>query len=228
MKPMPASARHCSICSGPRSITTPRFSSTSALPQRLETERLPCLATVRPHADVRTQAPVEMLTVPALSPPVPTMSTAVVSTLQGVILSCMALASPATSWAVSPLARRSTRKAAIFAGSPSSTSADSERLDSSKERSVDSHSVSRTLFIWNGSPAAARAATPAKPLLLALPHAAGRDARENAADGQLKAPCCAFRIETEGPRMFPKSMFPHLPLSTKLSNNSQAAKRARM
>lgn len=49
-------------------------SRTSALPQRLDTERLPCLATLAPAAAAMTVAPVEMLTDPMPSPPVPTMS----------------------------------------------------------------------------------------------------------------------------------------------------------
>lgn len=49
-------------------------SSTSAEPQREETERLPCLATRPPAAAATTQEPVLMLTLPMLSPPVPTMS----------------------------------------------------------------------------------------------------------------------------------------------------------
>eukprot|EP00955_Chlamydomonas_euryale_P070003 360641-Chlamydomonas_euryale.AAC.4 len=50
-------------------------SSTSALPHRLDTERLPCLATFAPAAAATMLAPVEMLTLPMPSPPVPTMST---------------------------------------------------------------------------------------------------------------------------------------------------------
>lgn len=52
-----------------------RTSSTSALPQRLDTERLPCLATLPPAAATSTDAPVEIFTLPMPSPPVPTMST---------------------------------------------------------------------------------------------------------------------------------------------------------
>ena len=52
-------------------------SSTSALPHRLDTDRLPCLATLAPAAAATMEAPVEMLTEPMPSPPVPTMSTTV-------------------------------------------------------------------------------------------------------------------------------------------------------
>lgn len=50
-------------------------SSTSALPHRLDTDLLPCFATLAPAAAARMDAPVEMLTLPIPSPPVPTMST---------------------------------------------------------------------------------------------------------------------------------------------------------
>mmetsp|Transcript_11402 Transcript_11402/g.34722 ORF Transcript_11402/g.34722 Transcript_11402/m.34722 type:complete len:346 (+) Transcript_11402:145-1182(+) len=167
MNPMPASARHCSICSGPRSITTPRFSRTSALPHRLETDLLPCLATVRPHAAVRTQAPVEIFTVPALSPPVPTMSTAVSFTVTGDIFSFIAEASPAISEAVSPFARSSTRKAAIFAGSPSSTRWDNMSFVTPLERFWELQSCSNTAEIWT-SPTALGTTRWLAILLLAL------------------------------------------------------------
>jgi hypothetical protein len=47
---MPASRRQRSTTSGGAATCTPSASSTSALPQRLDTERLPCLATGTPHA----------------------------------------------------------------------------------------------------------------------------------------------------------------------------------
>ena len=58
-----------------RSMTTPSASSTSAAPEDDDAARLPCLATGTPAAAVTTAAIVEMLTVCAPSPPVPTMST---------------------------------------------------------------------------------------------------------------------------------------------------------
>ncbi len=61
--------------SGSISILTPRAASTSALPERLETERLPCLATGTPAAAATRAAAVEMLNVPRPSPPVPQVST---------------------------------------------------------------------------------------------------------------------------------------------------------
>jgi hypothetical protein len=53
---------------------TPSSSSTSAEPERLDTERLPCFATKAPQAEARTAAAVDRLTVFAPSPPVPTIS----------------------------------------------------------------------------------------------------------------------------------------------------------
>ena len=53
----------------------PSASTTSALPQRLETERLPCLATATPHAATTTAAALDRFSVCAPSPPVPQVST---------------------------------------------------------------------------------------------------------------------------------------------------------
>ena len=53
---------------------TPSASNRSALPQRLETDRLPCLATRTPHAATTSAATVETLNVWARSPPVPHVS----------------------------------------------------------------------------------------------------------------------------------------------------------
>ena len=54
---------------------TPSASSTSALPDLLDTPRLPCFATFAPAAAVTNIDAVEMLNVCEPSPPVPTMST---------------------------------------------------------------------------------------------------------------------------------------------------------
>ncbi len=53
---------------------TPSCSNTSALPQRLDTDRLPCLATFTPQAATTSAAADEMLNVPDRSPPVPQVS----------------------------------------------------------------------------------------------------------------------------------------------------------
>ena len=55
-------------------MLTPSASNTSADPQRLDTDRLPCLATFTPHAATTIAAADEMLNVPDRSPPVPHVS----------------------------------------------------------------------------------------------------------------------------------------------------------
>ena len=75
-KPMPASSTQRRTPSGDSEITTPSASSTSALPHRDEAARLPCLATGHPAPAATSAAAVEMLKVPAPSPPVPHVSTA--------------------------------------------------------------------------------------------------------------------------------------------------------
>ena len=62
--------------SGGRSMATPSASSTSAAPLADDAARLPCLTTGTPAAATTTAAIVEMFTVCAWSPPVPTTSTA--------------------------------------------------------------------------------------------------------------------------------------------------------
>ena len=61
---MPASARQRSTTAGDAVTRTPSASNTSALPDRLDTERLPCLATRTPHAATTSAAHDEMLKVP--------------------------------------------------------------------------------------------------------------------------------------------------------------------
>ena len=81
----------------------PAFTSrTSAEPHMLETERLPCLATLAPAAAARMAAPVEMFTDPMPSPPVPTMSTRFPSAATGTAFLSMARANPMISSGVSP------------------------------------------------------------------------------------------------------------------------------
>ena len=53
---------------------TPRLSSTSAAPDLLEALLLPCFATGMPAAAITNEEVVEILNVPELSPPVPTIS----------------------------------------------------------------------------------------------------------------------------------------------------------
>ena len=72
---MPASPATAATRSGVRSRPTPSASSTSAEPQEDDAARLPCLTTRTPAPATTIAAIVEMLTVWARSPPVPTMST---------------------------------------------------------------------------------------------------------------------------------------------------------
>ena len=85
-KPIPTSSIHCAICSAVRSRFTPNASKTSALPDLLLTLRLPCLATGRPAPATTKAAVVEILNVPALSPPVPHVS--IISTLSDGLQCC--------------------------------------------------------------------------------------------------------------------------------------------
>ena len=120
--PIPAAATQAATLSGGRSMTTPRASRTSAAPQADDAARLPCLTTGTPAAATTTAAIDEMLTVCAWSPPVPTTSTAGSGTATRRACRSIASASPAISAAVSPLARRATRKPASCAGVASAES----------------------------------------------------------------------------------------------------------
>jgi hypothetical protein len=64
-----------SLCAaGARSNGMPSAPSTSALPERLDAARFPCLATGTPAPATIRAAPVETLIVPCPSPPVPQVS----------------------------------------------------------------------------------------------------------------------------------------------------------
>jgi hypothetical protein len=71
---MRTSARQRSTTSTGASTVTPQAVRRSALPLREETLRFPCLATVTPAPATTSAAAVEMLKVPAPSPPVPQVS----------------------------------------------------------------------------------------------------------------------------------------------------------
>ncbi len=71
---MPTWSMHWATLAGVRSRLTPRVSTTSADPQRLETERFPCLATLSPAPATTNAVAVETLNVPDASPPVPAVS----------------------------------------------------------------------------------------------------------------------------------------------------------
>src|SRR5262245_45319575 len=105
-------------------MRTPSDSRTSALPVRLETARFPCLATATPQEAVTIATVVEMLNVPALSPPVPHVSSRGLRRVwSGGTRRRMASAMPAISGVVSPFIRIATASAPICAGVawPSST-----------------------------------------------------------------------------------------------------------
>jgi hypothetical protein len=96
------------------SALTPRASRTSKLPARLEAARFPCFATGIPAPATTKAATVEMLNVPAPSPPVPQVSTVRVSRRGAVSARARsARAAAVISPTVSPLVRNATRRAAI-------------------------------------------------------------------------------------------------------------------
>ena len=118
MKPMPVASIERAICAALRSSGRPSCSSTSALPDLLETLRLPCLLTRAPQAAATNMLQVEMLKVCEPSPPVPTISTrwrlSATSTL--VANSRITWAAAVISPMVSFFTRRPTSTAAIITG----------------------------------------------------------------------------------------------------------------
>ncbi len=117
MKPNPSVSIDSAIRSGACSRSNPSASSTSAEPETELTARLPCFATAAPAAAATIAAVVEMLNVRAPSPPVPTTSTTSVRAgCTGSTWARIASAHPAISSALSPFARRATRKPPIWAG----------------------------------------------------------------------------------------------------------------
>ena len=103
------------------------------------------MATGAPAAAVTTAAIVEMFTVCAPSPPVPTMSTQASGSCTGVARSSIAAAMPATSCGDSPLARSATTKAATWTGvaSPAITSFMAQEVSAAERSSRPSRRVSR-------------------------------------------------------------------------------------
>jgi hypothetical protein len=106
--------------SGPRSITTPRASSTSAEPASDDDARPPCLQTGTPAPATTMAAIVDTLILPLRSPPVPqvSMSRACSSGPTGTIVdaSSMARTRPVISSTVSPLQRSPKMNAVICTG----------------------------------------------------------------------------------------------------------------
>ena len=120
----------------------PSAPSTSEDPEAELAARLPCFTTGTPDAAATTAAMVETLTVPNLSPPVPTMSSTAGSTGSGSAASRIASRKPTISSTVSPLARSATRKPPSCDGvaEPAMTwriaHVDSETLRSRRSRRV--------------------------------------------------------------------------------------------
>ena len=133
---IPISPTSCSTAGTGRSRRMPSASRTSAEPDFELEARLPCLTTVRPVEAMIIEAMVEMFTVCAMSPPVPTMSTARRVTWAGRAWATIASASAASSSEVTPLDCRATRKPASCTGvaSPFMTSSIAQ-LAAAAERS---------------------------------------------------------------------------------------------
>ena len=113
MNPKPISSMQLAMSSGPSSMLTPSASSTSADPDLLVLERLPCLATAQPDAAATSAAAVEMLNVEG-PPPVPAVSTrSPRSDSTCAARRRIVRASPTSSATVSPFARSATRKAPV-------------------------------------------------------------------------------------------------------------------
>ena len=109
---------HWATCAGVSMMFAPSASSTSALPDFDDTERLPCLATRAPAPAATNMAAVEMLNVCDASPPVPTTSSSVsrLGTSTLVANSRMTCAAAVISPTVSFFTRRPTVNAAIITG----------------------------------------------------------------------------------------------------------------
>mmetsp|Transcript_10499 Transcript_10499/g.32098 ORF Transcript_10499/g.32098 Transcript_10499/m.32098 type:complete len:329 (-) Transcript_10499:91-1077(-) len=123
MNPIPARSMQRATPAGDRLRGIPTASNTSADPDLLEMDRLPCFATFAPEAAAAIAAIVEMFTVSAPSPPVPTISSTSGSVFTGIIRDRIDFAMAVTSSAVSFLARSSARNTASSSdvASPSST-----------------------------------------------------------------------------------------------------------
>ena len=136
-KVQPVSSRQRCTAAVGASTFTPSASSTSALPQLPLAERFPCLATFTPQAATTREATVEMLKVPAPSPPVPQVSTAS-SARRGSARSRMVRAKPTTSSSVSPRTASAASSAPIWAGvaAPSMIAAMAAAASSSERRLV--------------------------------------------------------------------------------------------
>ena len=113
---MPASDATSTTRSGGSDRSTPRASSTSAEPDDDDAARLPCLTSRTPAAAATIEDIVEMLTVWARSPPVPTMSRLGPGTSMRRACASICSARPRISSTLSPLARSPMRKPATWEG----------------------------------------------------------------------------------------------------------------
>src|SRR5215203_7518764 len=116
MKPNPTSSIHRPTSSGPKPISAPKDSRTSALPAWLVAALLPCLATMTPAPRATNAAAVETFMVPFASPPVPQVSTTPSGASTFVAKRRIARAKPTISGTLSPLTRNAVRSAAVAAG----------------------------------------------------------------------------------------------------------------
>src|SRR5262249_6346600 len=123
---MPTWSMHWATLVGVRSRLTPSASTTSAEPQRLDTDRFPCLATFSPAPATTNAVAVETLKVPDASPPVPAVSISISRSVPAsavptsprvrtrTAFSRMTSASPMSSSTVSPFMRSAVRNAATW------------------------------------------------------------------------------------------------------------------
>src|SRR5437868_5365969 len=113
---MPTSHRQRCTISISQSILTPSAAKTSAAPDFDEKARLPCFATGTPQPATTSALAVEMLNVPELSPPVPTVSIVPGGASIASALARMMRAAPVISSTLSPRTRSAIKKAPICDG----------------------------------------------------------------------------------------------------------------
>ncbi len=151
---MPTSAMQRSTVSFAASTLTPSAPRTSAEPERDETARLPCFATVTPAPATTNAAVVEMLKVFRPSPPVPQVSTnTAFSTWTRSTRARITSAAPVISSTVSPFSRSAARNAPTCAGvaSPSAISVITAAI-SARVRSWDEMSFCSACWITGHLP----------------------------------------------------------------------------
>ena len=112
-KVIPTWRKTSATCAGAKSSLMPSTSSISADPVLPDADLLPCLRTGIPAAATKTEAIELILTVPTMSPPVPTMSTASSPVSSTTELSSITSTKPESSSTVSPLDRSASINAPI-------------------------------------------------------------------------------------------------------------------